>query len=172
MLASFNKTKSSLGPKGPWVLVGMRRIGYGLRGICAWFALLTIPARRKTSRRSFRADRGGPSGHRGSNMAEIAVIKTCFSRQPRPFDHALALLINCSHVPRLLEKATTFSAGRHVGHDEADARIQFARMPLDFGDDAAGLRPAPPASAAPPAAGASHRGRYGYDRGRGLLILA
>src|ERR1700747_3301687 len=31
---------------------------------------------------------------------------------------------------------------RHVGHKEADARIEFAQMPFDFGDDAARLCPA------------------------------
>src|ERR1700757_2299282 len=31
---------------------------------------------------------------------------------------------------------------RHVRHDEADARIEFARMPFDLGNDAARLGPA------------------------------
>jgi hypothetical protein len=31
---------------------------------------------------------------------------------------------------------------RHVGDDEADTRIEFARMPFDLGDDPAWLRPA------------------------------
>jgi hypothetical protein len=31
---------------------------------------------------------------------------------------------------------------RHVGHDEANTRVKFARMPLDLGDDTSRFRPA------------------------------
>jgi len=42
----------------------------------------------------------------------------------------------------VVEGDDVFSAARHVGHDEADARIEFAGMPFDLGDDTARLRPA------------------------------
>ena len=39
-------------------------------------------------------------------------------------------------------KQTLLDQLRHVGDDEADARIKFARMPFDLGDDAPRFQPA------------------------------
>jgi len=60
------------------------------------------------------------------------------AREPRPLDRALTFL------DPLLGRATLVvevhdASGRtsHVGDDKADAREEFAEMPLDFGDDSA-----------------------------------
>jgi hypothetical protein len=52
-------------------------------------------------------------------------------------------------------KASDIGASRYVGHDEANARIKFARMPFDLGDDPARLRPASGALRRPPLAAPS-----------------
>lgn len=60
------------------------------------------------------------------------------ARQSRPFDRAFALLdplLACAAL--VVEGDDILRGSRHIRHDEADARIEFARMPLDFGDDPA-----------------------------------
>src|SRR5262249_9498736 len=65
------------------------------------------------------------------------------ARQPCPLDRALALFDPLLARPALVvEGDDIFGGPRHVRHDEADARIKFARMPFDLGDDAAALCPA------------------------------
>src|SRR6516165_2606212 len=65
------------------------------------------------------------------------------ARQPRPLDRALALLDPLLACPALVvEDNNALGRAAQVRHDEADARIEFARMPLDLGDDPAWLRPA------------------------------
>jgi len=65
------------------------------------------------------------------------------ARKPRPSDRALAFLYSLFARPTfVVEGDDVLGRTRHVGDDEADARIEFARMPLDFRDDAARLRPA------------------------------
>jgi hypothetical protein len=76
------------------------------------------------------------------------------TRQPRPFDRALAFL------DPLLRRAALVVAGddplgrpRQVGDDIADPWVQFPVMPFDLGRDAARL------------ARASHNGGVGIGRG-------
>src|ERR1700757_3353862 len=65
------------------------------------------------------------------------------ARHPRPFDRALALFDPLLTGPALVvEGNDILGEPCHVRHDEADTRIEFARMPFDLGDDAAWLRPA------------------------------
>jgi hypothetical protein len=61
---------------------------------------------------------------------------------PRPLDRAFAFLDPLLARPALvIEGNHTLGRARQVGDDEADARIKFARMPLDLGDHSA--RPGP-----------------------------
>src|SRR5262245_37714097 len=63
-------------------------------------------------------------------------------RQPRPFDRALAFLDPLlARAALVVERDHALGRAAHVRHDEADARIQFARMPLDLGDHPARLGP-------------------------------
>lgn len=63
--------------------------------------------------------------------------------KPRPFDRALALFDPLlARAALVVEGDDILGAPRHVGDDEADARIKLARMPLDLGDDPTRLRPA------------------------------
>src|SRR5256884_5220907 len=65
------------------------------------------------------------------------------ARQSRPLDRAFALLDPLLARPALVvESNDALGRAAHVRHDEADARIKFARVPLDFGNDPARLRPA------------------------------
>jgi hypothetical protein len=60
------------------------------------------------------------------------------ARQPRPLDQAIAFLDRFIADPTLVVKGDDTLVGpRYVRHDEAYARIEFARMPLDLGEDAA-----------------------------------
>jgi hypothetical protein len=75
--------------------------------------------------------------------SDIVELEVLGDWEPRPFDRAFALF------DPLLARATLVIEGydilggpRHVRHDESDARIEFARMPFDLGDDPARLRPA------------------------------
>ena len=62
----------------------------------------------------------------------------------RVHDRPLALLDPLlARAALVVEDDDVLGAPRHVGNDEADARIKFARMPLDLGNDPARLRPAP-----------------------------
>jgi hypothetical protein len=64
------------------------------------------------------------------------------ARKPRPLDRSLALLDPLLASPALVvERHDIRGRPRHVGDDETDARVKFARMPFDLGDDAARLRP-------------------------------
>ena len=61
------------------------------------------------------------------------------ARQPRPLDRPLAFfdpLLACAAL--VVEGHDILGGASHVGHDEADARIEFAWMPFDLGDDARG----------------------------------
>jgi hypothetical protein len=54
-------------------------------------------------------------------------------RSPRPLDRALAFLdplLACSAL--VVEGDDILGGAYHVRHDEADARIKFARMPFDL----------------------------------------
>ena len=54
------------------------------------------------------------------------------SRQPRPFDRALALLNPLFAASALaVESDDVLGGAAHAGHDEADARIEFAEMAFD-----------------------------------------
>src|SRR5271166_4387148 len=65
------------------------------------------------------------------------------AREPRPSDRSLALLDPLLARPTLVVEGDDIRGRpRHVGDDEADARVKFARMPFDLGDDATLLRPA------------------------------
>src|SRR5262249_34348081 len=64
------------------------------------------------------------------------------ARQSRPLDRAFALLDPLLACPALVvERNDALGRAAHVRHDEADARIQFARMPLDLGDNPPRLGP-------------------------------
>ncbi len=63
--------------------------------------------------------------------------------KPRPFDWTLALLDPLLAGSALaVEGDNILGLSRHVGDNESDTWIKFARMPLDPGDDPAWLRPA------------------------------
>ena len=62
------------------------------------------------------------------------------ARQPCPLDRALAFLDPLFARPALvIERNDPLGRAAHVRHDEADARIQFARMPLKDLPAAGGL---------------------------------
>jgi hypothetical protein len=65
------------------------------------------------------------------------------ARQPRPLDRALAFFgpLLC-HAALVVEGDDPLGRARQVGDDESNARIKLARVPLDFGDHPARLRPA------------------------------
>ena len=55
------------------------------------------------------------------------------SGKPRPADRGLALfdpLLRCA--PLIVERDDPFGGPRHIGNDEADARIKLTRMPFHF----------------------------------------
>jgi hypothetical protein len=106
---------------------------------------------------------GSPNGGRAADLAIFAAIWTYCSRrldlhachrgshagagsearQSRPLDRAFALLDPLLARPALVvESNDALGRARQVGDDKADARIKLARMPLDFGDHPARLRPA------------------------------
>src|SRR6516162_9275732 len=63
--------------------------------------------------------------------------------QPRPFNRALAFLDPLFRRAALVvEGDDALRRPRQVGHDEADARIQFAGVPLDLGYHPAAFVPA------------------------------
>ena len=65
------------------------------------------------------------------------------ARQARPLDRVLAFLDPLLARPALVVEGDDILGGsRHVGDDEADARIEFARMPFDLGNHPARLVPA------------------------------
>src|SRR5262249_32633090 len=65
------------------------------------------------------------------------------ARQPRPLDRTLAFLDPLlSRAALVVEGDDALGRAAHVGHDEADAGIKFARMPLYLGDHSARLGPA------------------------------
>ena len=60
------------------------------------------------------------------------------AREPRPSDRSLALLDPLFASAAFVVESHDVPGGpRHVGDDEADARIKLARMPLHLSDDAA-----------------------------------
>src|SRR5271170_7195756 len=64
------------------------------------------------------------------------------ARQASPLDRALAFLdplLRSAAV--IVESDDALGWSCQVGHDEADARVQLARMPLDLGHHSAGLVP-------------------------------
>src|ERR1700751_4985929 len=64
------------------------------------------------------------------------------ARQPRPLDRAFAFLDPLLARPALVVEGNDALGGAaHVRHDEADARIEFTRMPFDLGDHPPWLRP-------------------------------
>ena len=65
------------------------------------------------------------------------------ARKPCPFDRPLAFLdelLACAAL--VVEGDDVLGAPRHIRHDKADTRIEFARVPLHLGDDTARSRPA------------------------------
>ena len=57
-------------------------------------------------------------------------------------DRALAFLDPLfARAALVVEGDDVLARSRHVGDDEADARVEFARMPFHLGDDATRLRP-------------------------------
>ena len=70
------------------------------------------------------------------------VVAELLARQARPPNRVLALLdVLLGGAALIVECDDPFSGTAQVGDNEADARIQFARMPFDLGDDATGLCP-------------------------------
>jgi hypothetical protein len=64
------------------------------------------------------------------------------ARKPRPSDRSLALLDPLLASPALIVEGDDIRGRpRHVGDDEAYARVEFARMPFDLGDNATRPRP-------------------------------
>ena len=62
--------------------------------------------------------------------------------QPRPSDRALAFLDPLfASAALVVEGDDVHGWPGHVGDDEAYARVEFARMPFDLGDDATRPRP-------------------------------
>jgi hypothetical protein len=65
------------------------------------------------------------------------------TRQPRPDEGVLALLDPLlGGAAAIVKSDDPLGRAVEIGNDEADPRIELARMPLDLGDDTAGLRPA------------------------------
>ena len=61
------------------------------------------------------------------------------ARQPGPFDRALAFFdpsLRCAAL--VVEGHDALGRPRQIGHDEPDARIKLAGVPLDLGHDTAG----------------------------------
>ncbi len=78
----------------------------------------------------------------GVKLEPSLVVAKLAARQPRPLDGVLAFL------DPLLRGAALIVEGHHpfrwsaqVGDDEADAGVQFARMPFDLGDHTTFLVP-------------------------------
>ena len=60
--------------------------------------------------------------------------------EPRPSDRALALFDPLlARAALVVEGDDILGGASHVGDNKADARVKFARMPFDLGDDAARL---------------------------------
>src|SRR5437763_14379236 len=65
------------------------------------------------------------------------------ARQPSPFDRALALFDPLLRRAALVvEGHDTLGRPRQISHDEPDARIKLAGVPLDLGHDTPRLSPA------------------------------
>src|SRR6476660_3813508 len=65
------------------------------------------------------------------------------ARQPRPFDRALSFLDPLlARATPIVESDDTLGRPRQIGDDEADTRVQLARMPLDLRHNMAWLVPA------------------------------
>ena len=63
--------------------------------------------------------------------------------QSRPLDRALSFFDPLLACPALIiERDNALGRPRQIGNDEADARVQLARMPFDLGHDMAGFAPA------------------------------
>jgi hypothetical protein len=63
--------------------------------------------------------------------------------QPRPLDRVLALLdVLLAGAALVVEGDNPLGRARQIGDDEANARVQLARMPFDLCHDVAGLVPA------------------------------
>jgi len=70
------------------------------------------------------------------------VVAELLTRQARPTNRVLALLdMMLGGAALIVECDDPFSGTAQVGDNEADARIQFAQMPFDLGNHAAGLCP-------------------------------
>ena len=70
------------------------------------------------------------------------VVAELLARQARPPNRVLALLdVLLGGAALIVECDDPFSGTAQVGDSEADARIQFARMPFDLGNHAGGLCP-------------------------------
>jgi len=66
------------------------------------------------------------------------VVAELAARQPGPLDGVLAFLDPLlRRTPLIVEGRYPLGGAAQVGDDEADAGIQFARMPFDLGNDAA-----------------------------------
>jgi len=63
--------------------------------------------------------------------------------KPGPIDRPFAFLDELlARSPLVVKSDDVLGDARHVGHDEPDARTEFARMPLNLGNDTARLLPA------------------------------
>ncbi len=70
------------------------------------------------------------------------VVAKLAPRQPCPFDRVLAFLDPLlRRASSIVELRHPLGRSRQIGDDDADTRIEFARMPLDLGYHSAALTP-------------------------------
>jgi hypothetical protein len=75
----------------------------------------------------------------GKQLQPHLVVSEVVATQPRPLDRILALLDPLLRRPTsIVEPHHASGSASEVGDDEADAREQFALMPLDLGHHAVG----------------------------------
>jgi hypothetical protein len=76
---------------------------------------------------------------------EVLIVHcTQIADRPRPLDRALSVFDPLLRRAALVvEGDDALGRPRQVGHNETDARVKLARMPLDLGYDAARLAPDP-----------------------------
>ncbi len=78
----------------------------------------------------------------GMQLQPHRVRGEAVAGQAGPHDRVLALLdVLLRRAPLIVEQRHPFRRTGHVGHNEADARIQFAGVPLDLRHHPAGFAP-------------------------------